>query len=109
MKTLANLGLTQIDAEIYIFLCREGPQNGRSIANALNLYKQQLSRSLKHLQGKGMVSSTFEHPAHFSAVSLEKILEILIEVKKEQALALQESKEELLSTWRAIAKKDICR
>jgi len=106
LKALVSLGLTEIDSKVYFLLAKEGPQKGRNIGEALNLYKQQLYRSLKHLQDKGMVSSTLERPALFSVVTLEKVLEFLIETSKEQALALQESKEELLSTWRSMIEKD---
>ena len=106
LKALVSLGLTEIDSEIYLLLAKGGTQKGRNIGEALNLYKQQLYRSLKRLQEKGMVNSTLERPARFSAVSLEKVLEFLIEAKKEQALALQENKEELLSIWRAFIKKE---
>ncbi len=102
LKTLSSIGLTEIDAEIYILLCREGPQKGKNIAEGLNLVKQQLNKSLTRLQKKGMVGYTFECPPRFLAVPLEKILAFLIETKKEQALALQKSKEELLSTWRSV-------
>lgn len=106
LKALVGLGLTEVDAAIYLLLAKEGPQKGRNIAETLELYKRKLYRSLKRLQGKGIVTASLEHPAHFSAVSLEKVLGFLIEAKKEQALALQESKEELLSSWRAITKRD---
>jgi sugar-specific transcriptional regulator TrmB len=105
-KTLAGLGLTEIDAEIYAFLAKEGSQKGREIAGVLNLYKQQLYRSLKRLQKKGIVTATVGHPAHFSAMPLDKALDILIEAKKEQALALQTSRKELLSSWRSMIGKD---
>jgi sugar-specific transcriptional regulator TrmB len=105
-KTLAGLGLTEIDAEIYAFLAKEGSQKGRDIAGVLNLYKQQLYRSLKRLQKKGIVTATVGHPAHFSAMPLDKALDILIEAKKEQALALQTSRKELLSSWRSMIGKD---
>jgi len=72
-----GLGLTDVDAGIYLLLAKEGPRKGKSIGEALNLYKQQLYRSLKRLQEKGMVSSTLERPARFSAVSLEKVFRIL--------------------------------
>ena len=106
LKTLVSLGLTEVDAEIYLLLAKEGSQQGRDIAGTLRLYKQQLYRSLKRLQKKGVVNASLEHPARFSAVSLEKVLDFLIDAKKEQALALQESKRELLSNWGAITKKE---
>jgi sugar-specific transcriptional regulator TrmB len=105
-KMLTRLGLKEIDAKIYILLSKEGPQKGRNIAGALSLYKEQLNRSLERLQKKGAVNASFEYPARFSAVDLEKVLDFWIEAKKEQALALQKSKEKLLSTWKDIVKKD---
>ncbi len=99
VKALANLGFTETDSEIYILLAEEGPQKGRNIREVLNLCKHRLYKSLKRLQEKGVVSSTLERPALFSAVPLETVLEVLIEAKKKQALALQNSKKELLSTW----------
>ncbi len=105
LKTLASLGLTETDSEIYLLLCRKGPQKGKNIAEELNLVKQQLNKSLARLEKKGMISSTFECPPSFLAVPLEKILAFLIETKKEQALALQKSKEEFLSTWRSVIGK----
>ncbi len=105
-KALVNLGLSETDAEVYVFLAVDGPHRGKSIAEALNLYKQQLYRSLKNLQSKGMVTATPEHPAHFSAVPFEKIIEHIIEAKAEQAKALQKSREELLASWRSMIKKE---
>jgi len=106
LKAIIDLGLSQVDAEVYIFLAKMGPQKGRNIADALKLYKQQLYRSLRNLQGKGLASATCEHPAPFSAVSLERVIELYVKVQTEEAKALQETKEELLSTWRSIIKKD---
>ena len=106
LKALVSLGLTEVDAEIYLLLAREGPQKGRNVAEVLKLYKQQLYKSLKRLQKKGVINATLERPARFSAVSLEKILDFLIEAKKEQALTLQANREELLSTWRSMNEKD---
>jgi sugar-specific transcriptional regulator TrmB len=102
-----HLGFSERDAEVYVFLATEGPQKRRSIAEALNLYKQQLYRSLKSLQSRGMINATLEHPALFSAVPLEKVLDMFIKAKTEQARALQESREELLSSWRALLKKSL--
>jgi sugar-specific transcriptional regulator TrmB len=106
LKAIISLGLSQVDAEVYIFLAKMGPQKGRDIAEALKLYKQQLYRSLRNLQGKGLASATCEHPAQFSAVSFERVIDIYIQVKTEEAKALQETREELLSAWRSIIKKD---
>ena len=106
LKTLVNLGFKQSDSEVYVFLAEMGPQEGKAIADALKLPRQQLYRSLKNLQFRGMVSASPRQSARFSATPLEKVIDSLIEAKKEQALALQESKERLLSSWRTKIMKD---
>jgi sugar-specific transcriptional regulator TrmB len=106
LKTLVSLGFDERDAQVYVFLATEGPQEARDIAEALQIYKRRLYRSLKNLQSKGIINASSEYPARFSAVLFEKVLDLLIKAKTEQEQALQESKEELLSTWRSITKKD---
>ena len=102
LRTLVSLGLSEAEAEVYFFLAQTGPVKGRDIAKELKLYKQQVYRSLKKLRAKGMVNATSEHPARFSAVSLEKVLEQFMKAKMGQAKVLQASKEELLSNWRSM-------
>ena len=106
LKTLVGLGLTDLDAEVYVFLVTNGPQEAKNIAIALRLYRQQLYRSLKNLQSKGIVAASHERPALFSAVLFERVLDLFLKVRMEQQKTLQESKEEILSTWRSIIKKD---
>lgn len=106
LKTLVNLGFKPHDAEVYVYLAEMGPQEGNAIAEALKLPRQQLYRSLKNLQFRGMVSAYPRQSARFLATPLEDVIDSLIKAKKEQTLALQESKEQLLSSWRAKIMKD---
>ena len=106
-KALVKLGLSETEAEVYVFLAVDGPQKGKNIAEALNLFKGQLYRSLKSLREKGMVSATHARPANFSAVPLEKVTDFFVKSKVEQAKGLQENREELLATWKSILKKEL--
>jgi sugar-specific transcriptional regulator TrmB len=99
LNTLVSFGLSQIEAQIYIFLAKKGAQKGRDIRKALKITKQQLYPSLRDLQNKGIVSSTIEHPARFSALPFEKVLDLFIEAKVEETRRLQQSKDEILSKW----------
>jgi sugar-specific transcriptional regulator TrmB len=99
LKKLVGLGLKQTDAKIYVYLAKKGAQKGRDIRKALRLTKQQLYPSLKNLQNRGIVSSTLEHPARFSAISFERVLDLFIKAKVEETKQLQQSKEDILSKW----------
>jgi len=60
---------------------------------------------LNRLQNKGLTIGNDEYPAEFSAVSFEKALDLLLEVKKEQAKSLEASKAELISDFKTEKKK----
>lgn len=102
LKTLEGFGLSRVDAEVYVYLAKMGPQNASELAEALKITRHQLYPSIKSLRDKGIVAASIgQHPL-FCAIAFEKALEILIEAEVEQAKAIRETKEELLSNWRAI-------
>jgi len=106
LRTLESFGLKRVDAEVYVYLAKRGPQRGIDIANSLKMAKQQLHPILKTLQDKGVVTVSPEHPALFSAVAFEKAVDLLVEANMEQAKAIKETKEELLSSWRNMTKRE---
>jgi HTH-type transcriptional regulator, sugar sensing transcriptional regulator len=102
LNTLTSLGLSRLDSQVYIYLSKKGPQKGKEISKALQIQKQQLYRSLKYLQSKGIVSSTIEHPARFSAVPFDKVVDIFIRTKMAEAQNIQANKDQILVHWKAI-------
>jgi sugar-specific transcriptional regulator TrmB len=105
LTALMSLGLSQTDAQIYIYLATEGPAKARNITNGLTINKRQVYRSLKRLRNKRITKTNDKRPLEFTAVPFEMVLDILMEVKREAAKALQASKEELISDLRAEEKK----
>ena len=103
LKTLGSLGLTRIDSQIYICLAKKGPQKGSELSRVSKVKKQQLYRSLKGLQSKGIVYASLEHPARFSAVSFDRVVDLSIKAKMTEAKLIQEKKEEILKSWQSIA------
>jgi PAS domain S-box-containing protein len=97
VKMLIELGLTPIDARVYLFLEKKGPKKGKELLSALKLNRQQLYRSLKNLQSKGVVSSTLERPAQFSSIPSEQIVDMVIKNKVNEASQLQHRRAEILS------------
>jgi len=92
-----------LDSQVYIFLAKKGPQQGRDLLKGLKMQRQQLYRSLKNLQSKGIVSGTFEHPARFSAISFDKVVDLFIKSKMAEAQVIQERKREILTSWQSIS------
>jgi sugar-specific transcriptional regulator TrmB len=97
ITALSGLGLSRIDAEVYVYLAKKGPNKVVALARATNINKQKIYSSLKTLQTKGLVS---KDRTTFSALPFEEALDLLIKIEKEQAQAMHESKEKLLATWK---------
>ena len=104
LKAIMSLGLKETDAQVYVFLALNGPHKAKDMTNKLSLYKEQLYRSLKNLRDKDVVKTTTGYPALFSAIPFDEILDLLTDIKKEQAQALREVREELLSSWKIMIK-----
>jgi len=99
LKTLVTLGLSHTDAEVYIHLAIKGPQKAGNIADALKLEEELLSHSLKYLQNKGVVDSTLERSALFSALPFDKVLELLMKEHIKETQNIEQNKDEILSKW----------
>src|SRR4030066_932693 len=106
LKTLESLGIAQLDARVYVFLAKKGPQKATDVAKSLKMPKQTLYVIIKNLQRKGIVTSTLEHPARFSAVPFEKVLDLFVIAKMEEAQRIQQSRDEILLDWQSIAIAD---
>jgi sugar-specific transcriptional regulator TrmB len=105
-KTLESLGLSQAEARIYVFLEKNGSHKDIDIAHALNLHWKEFVSNLKKLQDKKIVKASAKQTIELSAVPFEKAIDLLIQLKKEQAQSLQERKRELLSSWQNVTKKE---
>jgi sugar-specific transcriptional regulator TrmB len=91
---------------VYVYLAKKGPHEEKDLANALKLTRHQLCLSLETLLTKKMVRATPERSIKYCAIALEKILDEFMKAAKDQAKALQVSREKLISTWRSMEEKD---
>ena len=103
LKTLMDFGLTRMDARVYILLGRRGQQKGITIAKTLKTHKQQVYRSLKNLENKGLVSFSLEHPARYSAEPFQKVIDLHIRTKIEEAQQLRHKKDSIIEDWLSLS------
>ena len=102
LETLGGLGLSQSDARVYVFLAKEGPHTSKDLCVALSLQKPQLYPCLKNLQRTGLVNAAPQRPALFSAVSFDRVLDLLVQDKMEEAQRTQREKEKALRFWQSM-------
>jgi sugar-specific transcriptional regulator TrmB len=104
-KALIDLGLSEPEAQVYMFLESKGPAKTKRITFALQINRTQVYRILKRLQGKNIIKIMVGHPAKFFALPFEEALNLLIQHKKKNAKTAQNNKKKLLSDWQIIMEK----
>ena len=105
VKALVGLGLTQKDVLVYIFLAKNGPQEEREITEILGFHVRQTMHSLSNLQDMEIVKVIGENPVQYFAIPFEEVIDLFIEVKKEQTKKMKEKREDLLLKWKTILKR----
>jgi len=105
LKRLESFGLSRMDAEVYVYLAKKGPQKGKDLAIALKLSRNQLLSTLKSLQNEGLINAKIGCPALYSALEFEQILNIIIDIKDEEAQAIRKNRNQLISSWGAITRE----
>ncbi len=106
MKSLQSLGLSQRDSEVYIYLAKTGPTKGLEVINGLGIAKNQFYFIIKNLQTKQVVKASAKRPATYEAIAFDKVLELIIKIKREQRVALLEAKNELLPNWKQVRRSN---
>ena len=99
-KMLKDSGLTEKEAEIYVFLAKHEAMKGTEIARLTKTAKSQIFRLLKKLQAKSYVESTLEFPPRYMAVPFENVLSAIIRAKREEVAFIEKSKKDLLDHLR---------
>jgi len=106
-KILNDLGLTESEVRVYLYLAKGGLKKARELAEALNMNRRRLYRSLIKMQNRNIVQASSEYPAQFSAVPFEKVLDLFTKANIEEAKQMIKNKKELLSIWRSMAQDSL--
>ncbi|MGD0027830.1 MAG: helix-turn-helix domain-containing protein [Candidatus Bathyarchaeia archaeon] len=100
--TLSRFGLLKNEIRVYLYLARSGEKKASEIAEAISLHRTETYRILRDLEKKGIVFSAFEKPLKFTAVPMEKAMELLIEAQKMKIKLLEKEKVGLVELWLSI-------
>ena len=101
-ETLSRFGLLKNEIRVYLHLAQAGEEKAGEIAEAISLHRTETYRILRDLEKKGIVFSIFEKPLKFTAVSLEKAIDLLVDAQKIQIKLLEQEKTGLVELWKSI-------
>ncbi len=99
-ETLSRFGLLKNEIRVYLHLARTGEMKAGELAEAISLHRTETYRILRDLEKKGIVFSIFEKPLKFTAVPLDKAVDLLVDAQKIQIRLLEQEKSSLVELWR---------
>lgn len=99
VETLVNLGLTVLQARVYIALCRLGTQTGRATAKAAKVAPQDVYRVLTELQEKGLIEKLFSKPNLYKPAPVNQALSMLLHDRNEQTYKLKKAVSEICKNF----------
>ncbi|MGZ4911228.1 MAG: helix-turn-helix domain-containing protein, partial [Halobacteriota archaeon] len=67
---LIGFGLSEKEAQTYLYLLKYGPKTPSPLAKSLKTYREDIHRTLKSLVDKGMVRPSLSSPTVYAAVNL---------------------------------------
>ncbi|MEX0656206.1 MAG: helix-turn-helix domain-containing protein [Nitrosopumilaceae archaeon] len=98
-ELFSKFDLSQYESYIYIFLAKNGKKTASQIYKTLRIPKTETYRILAKLQGRGLVSSSFDHPMTYTASSINKVVESLINQEQNRINDLESHKQELIDLF----------
>jgi sugar-specific transcriptional regulator TrmB len=105
-KALKNIGLTEKEAELYIYLAKHYALRSGEIAKGIQTHRVEIYRMLKSMQTKGLIEVTLESPRRFIAVPLEMVLDSFIKTKRQETILMEKTKQSVLNEWKNIRKTE---
>jgi sugar-specific transcriptional regulator TrmB len=97
--TLSRFGLLKNEIKVYLHLARAGEEKAGEIAEAISLHRTETYRILRDLEKKGIVFSIFEKPLKFTAVPLDKAIDLLVDAQKIKIKLLEQEKASVVELW----------
>jgi sugar-specific transcriptional regulator TrmB len=104
-QLLKSFGLTEKEADIYIFISKHGAVRSMELAKLTRTDKGEVYRVLTGLQSKGIIEKTLESPTRFTSVPFEKLVDSYIKTKRDEANIVESTKNDLIADWKRVAKQ----
>jgi len=99
IQTLTNLGLTTIQAKVYLTLVKFGVSKISSISKNSNVARPDVYRTLNHLYEMGLVEKILQTPIQYKALSIDEAVEILLNKKQMEFEKIKNETEMILEQF----------
>jgi len=104
VEVLRKLGLTYLQAKVYITLALAGSSTARSTSKSAQVARQDIYRILDELETIGLIEKGITAPTTFKAIPIEEGITILIERRIEETTKIKAISRELILSLNRKAK-----
>jgi sugar-specific transcriptional regulator TrmB len=101
VQTLTGLGLTVLQAKVYLALTRSGKSTVKELAKTSNVARQDIYRISTQLLSLGLIEKLVDTPTKFEAIPIKTAVDILLERKKEETAQLEQKSTEVIRSFLA--------
>ena len=99
---LVLFGLTPNQSKVFFYLGKIGAKTASEISKAVEVPRSETYHLLTALQNKGIVEASFQHPIQFTALPINKAVDVLINTETERLNKLRKSGPELEEMWKKV-------
>jgi sugar-specific transcriptional regulator TrmB len=92
---LIGFGLSEKEAQLYLYLLKYGPKTPSPLAKSLKTYREDVHRTLTSLIEKGMVRPSLDSPTVYAAVDLDAALAAALKKHESELREMEARKREL--------------
>jgi sugar-specific transcriptional regulator TrmB len=96
IQILRELGLTSLQAKIYLILVETGKEKAMTISKKADVDRANTYQTLRRLHKMGLVEKTLGKPNLYEALPMQKGIAILLQKKQYQYIKIQKEADELL-------------
>ncbi len=99
VETLTGLGLTTLEAKVYLDLVKEGKSTIKDIAKTSKIARQDLYRVTTQLLDSGLIEKLVDTPTKYEAIPIKEGISILVERRRKQTAHLMKDSHEFLQFY----------
>lgn len=98
-ELLAQHGVPEKGARVYLAACRAGPQTASELARLSAVSRVEAYRFIKLLSADGLLQATGGRPTHFAALPPEDLLDLWIRKAADRVRRLEQDRNKILTDW----------
>ena len=107
IERLSELGLTPLQAKIYLLLYKIGKTEVRKLGTMANIDRANMYKILDELARRGLVERIFEVPKSYRPIPMQEAINFLLEQKEDEYKRLVATSKELLKEETEFEKKPV--